>query len=252
MRTTSIVFCIAVLVGCGKTQRNEGSAPAMSGSPVPAAPAMVSAPIPTRVDIKALLGEYKDNEVRADSRFKGKFVEVRGTVGDIKKDLTGDTYVTIGTGEAFEIPVFQCSVAEGQNGAAAALSKGQKATVRGTITGLMMNVLGDDCVIEPALQVCEKLRPSIEGATCGSDDKGAAITARDVAGVIMCFADDASGSAAEKFSKLAKSENIAKQSTFIGSARTGCAGMFMKVQGKTSVPIDPAMVPKLKAFFDAL
>jgi exonuclease VII large subunit len=99
------------------------------------------------VDIKSLLSEYKDNEVRADSEFKGKNVRVTGKVGDIKKDLLDHMYVTVGTGRQFEIPTVQCMLNAENQGAASSLKKGQTITVEGEVKGLMMNVLIEDCDI---------------------------------------------------------------------------------------------------------
>jgi hypothetical protein len=94
-----------------------------------------------------LLDEYKDNEVRADAKYKGNTIEVTGLVGDVKKDILGSIYVTVGRGALFEFPVVQCFAASGQEAAAAGLSKGNKVTVRGRVSGLMMNVLVKDCSI---------------------------------------------------------------------------------------------------------
>jgi tRNA_anti-like len=99
------------------------------------------------VPIGVLLGEYKDNEVRADARFKGNMVQVTGIVGDVKKDILNSTYVTVGTGAFLEFPTVQCFVKDSMIGRAASLSKGDHVTVRGRVSGLMMNVLVKDCEI---------------------------------------------------------------------------------------------------------
>ena len=100
-----------------------------------------------RVDLNDLLSEYKDNEVRADGQFKGKLIRTTGIVGDVKKDILDDVYITLGTGQMFEIPVVQCFVKKDQVTRAAGLSKGDKVTVRGKVNGLMMNVLVKECDI---------------------------------------------------------------------------------------------------------
>ncbi len=101
-----------------------------------------------RVAIKDLLAEYKDNEVRADGRFKGKLVRVGGIVGDVKKDAFDSIYVTIGTGKVFEVPVLHCFAAKGQEQRAAALSRGGKVMVRGRVEGLFVgNVVAKRCEI---------------------------------------------------------------------------------------------------------
>jgi hypothetical protein len=102
-----------------------------------------------KVGLTKLLSEYHDNEVRADGQFKGKVIRTAGTVGDVKKDILGAIYVTVGTGKMFEIPVVQCFVRKGEEQRAAALSKGDNVTVRGRVGGLLMNVLVKDCEIVP-------------------------------------------------------------------------------------------------------
>jgi hypothetical protein len=101
----------------------------------------------TPVNINTLLAEYKGNEVKGDNDFKGKTIQVTGKVGQIKKDIMGHMYVTVGTGKQFEIPEVQCTLNENNAGAAMNLSKGQTVTVQGEVSGLMMNVLINDCDI---------------------------------------------------------------------------------------------------------
>lgn len=99
----------------------------------------------TAVPIETLLGEYRDNEIRADAAYKGKLVRTTGVVGDVKKDITGSIYVTVGTGQPFEIPKVQCFFEAGQEAAVTSLSRGDRVTVRGTVSGLMLNVLVKGC-----------------------------------------------------------------------------------------------------------
>jgi hypothetical protein len=97
--------------------------------------------------LRELLAQYKDNEVRADAIYKGKVVEVGGIVGDIKKDITDTIYVTLGTGEWLQIPQVQCFFPDSKARETARLSSGQHVRMRGTVKGLMMNVLVEDCDI---------------------------------------------------------------------------------------------------------
>jgi len=100
-----------------------------------------------QVDIRQLLGDYEGNEVAADNRYKGNLVEVTGIVGDIKKDIMDNLYVTLGTGKQFEIPQVQAFFDDSMNNQLGSLRQGQRLTVVCTIKGLMMNVLGEDCII---------------------------------------------------------------------------------------------------------
>ncbi len=67
----------------------------------------------TPVEIRTLLGEYRDNEIRADSSFKGHVIQTSGIVDDVKRDMLDSIYVTIGTGRQFEIPVVFCLFEDG-------------------------------------------------------------------------------------------------------------------------------------------
>ncbi|QRN97010.1 zinc-ribbon domain-containing protein [Archangium violaceum] len=113
-----------------------------------AAPAAAKRTVDAKqVEIRTLLAEYTDNEVRADEAFKGKVIQTSGVVGEVKKDIVGDTYVLVGTGRQFELPVLQCTLDSAQVKKAASLTKGARVTVRGRVNGLMMNVLAKDCEI---------------------------------------------------------------------------------------------------------
>lgn len=124
-----------------------------AGSRAPTSVARSSAPAPAevqviQVQIHELLSDYKNNEVSADNKYKGKWVQTTGAVGDIKKDIVNSLYVTLGTGRDFEIPRVQAFFADSMNNQLAGLRKGQQLSVTCRIEGLMMNVLGKDCVIQ--------------------------------------------------------------------------------------------------------
>lgn len=91
---------------------------------------------------------YTDNEISADSRFKGKGIQVTGTIASIGKDIMDSPYITVGSGAEHEFRTVQCMLAKKSVAAAANLSKGDQVTVRGTVRGLMMNVLVKDCTIQ--------------------------------------------------------------------------------------------------------
>lgn len=97
------------------------------------------------VDIRTLLAEYRDNEVRADSTFKGHVVQTTGIVDDVKRDIMNNIYVVVGTGQELEIPQVQCFFDDAHAKKAASLSLGMRVTVRGRVGGLMMNVLVREC-----------------------------------------------------------------------------------------------------------
>lgn len=131
------------------------AAPTITSTATATAPrsAVTAKPVPTVtatvVPIATLLSEYKSNEVRSDAQYKGKIIQTTGIVGEVKKDILGSIYVTLGTGAAFELPVAQCFFDDRLAQQAASLNKGSKITVRGRVEGLMMNVLIKDAEFVP-------------------------------------------------------------------------------------------------------
>lgn len=102
-----------------------------------------------KLELDEMLADYKGNEVAADKKYKGKFVEISGVAREIKKDITDDTYIEVGVdNEAFSIPNVHCELGKKGEDEAAKLKKGQKITVRGIVTGLMMDVQLKDCEVQ--------------------------------------------------------------------------------------------------------
>lgn len=97
------------------------------------------------VEISTLLSEYRDNEVRADSSFKGTRIQTSGYVDDEKKDLGDSMYATLGTGERFAIPQVQCFLADSEAKKAATLNKSARVTVRGRVEVVTLNVTMRRC-----------------------------------------------------------------------------------------------------------
>lgn len=100
------------------------------------------------VSIRDILAAYENNEVAADIKYKGKLIQVTGIVGDIKKDILNNLYVTIGTRAQFEIPKMQAFFDDSMSNQLGQLRKKQKLTVVCRVDGLMMNVLAKDCLIK--------------------------------------------------------------------------------------------------------
>jgi len=86
-----------------------------------------------------LYREYDSNEVSADAKYKGKVIIVSGTIQDIGKDIMDDAYIVIGGGGFLD--GVQCTFTKGQQSSVARLSKGQRVTVKGEVSGKMGNIL---------------------------------------------------------------------------------------------------------------
>lgn len=97
--------------------------------------------------LRTLLAQYKNNEVRGDAQFKGRTVQFAGLVGDVKKDILNHVFVTVGTGEWLQIPRVQCLFDDRSASQTSSLNKGDRVRMRGTVKGLMMNVLVEGCEV---------------------------------------------------------------------------------------------------------
>ncbi len=110
-------------------------------------PAAEKAPVAAQaVDLKTLLKDYKDNEVRADGLYKGKVVETSGKIADIGVSL-GRPHLTINqTGEKLDHPALQCNFGKDQSDKIAQLAKGAPVKVAGKVSGFfVLNVVAGDC-----------------------------------------------------------------------------------------------------------
>ena len=100
------------------------------------------------MNLADLLSEYRDNEVRADGKFKSKVILFSGVVTDVKQGEIGGITVNLGTGKRYETPHAHCFVADDQAKRVAMLSRGQKVTMKGKVQGLMMDVLLQNCELQ--------------------------------------------------------------------------------------------------------
>lgn len=200
MRTfwmTAIAVALVGSVGCSKKT---------DGTPASDAPA-------TPVSAAELLESYKANEVKADTLYKGKRLQLTGVVGDIKKDFTDSIYVTIGTGKAFEVNTAHCSFGDQYLKEASELSKGTTVTVDCSCAGLVaLSVVMKDCrfvkgapaakasppAAANASSVCAKLVEAGVAKNCGAPSGvpekvtfGVVGAADGKEGYVMHIADDA-------------------------------------------------------------
>lgn len=145
------VMALVVVAGVAGDRKKKGKAAADARPPtsatVPAAPtkpAVKAAPIavaPLDVTALDLIEAYKENEINADDKYKGKIVRVTGKVGRIAKDILDDPYVILAT----SLGDIQAMVGT----EAKVLRRGQQATLRCTCGGLSLGtVLLKDCVLE--------------------------------------------------------------------------------------------------------
>lgn len=92
-----------------------------------------------------LYADYKANEISADNTYKGKLVEVSGTVDNIGKDILDKPYISLKTDDI--IGSVQCMLEDSAVTEASALAEGTKVTMQGRVSGLLGNVIARECVL---------------------------------------------------------------------------------------------------------
>jgi hypothetical protein len=97
-----------------------------------------------KVTSKTLYKEYNNNEIAADDKYKGKIIQVRGTIRDIGKDIMDDAYISL-IGDDFFGDV-QCFFPD--KSYLLNLKKGQRVSVIGYCDGLFMNIILQNCIIK--------------------------------------------------------------------------------------------------------
>jgi hypothetical protein len=92
-----------------------------------------------------LVSEYEANEIAADRKYKGRILQVSGTVDSIAKDILDTMYVTLDSGQEFGITSVQCFFDESAASSLSQLSKGLTITVVCHCDGKFGNVLLKSC-----------------------------------------------------------------------------------------------------------
>ena len=120
----------------------QGAAPTVPEKVTPKAPAFDY----EFSDVVDLVEEYKENEVSADSKYKGKTVKVTGIVKDIGKDILDSAYITLGDGKDITWDYAQCyfknkdEVAKIEN-----IQKGDTVTLIGKVDSYLLSLTINKC-----------------------------------------------------------------------------------------------------------
>jgi hypothetical protein len=85
---------------------------------------------PIEVSAVQLLSEYKDNEAKANDKYKGKVVQVDGVI-----DRITEGYVKLKGGGQFELLTVDCHFDDEDRKTVASLSSGSRVTIKGICDG---------------------------------------------------------------------------------------------------------------------
>jgi len=99
-----------------------------------------------KVSASEIYADYKANQVAADTKYKGKTIEVSGTINSIGKDILDTPYVSLNAGDI--LSTVQCMFDKGDSAQLATLAKDTRIVLTGKVRGqVIMNVLLDNCSI---------------------------------------------------------------------------------------------------------
>lgn len=140
------VILVLMVIGSG----SESEDPTASGNPSrnnAATTTVTTQPPMIEVNAYDLMKEYKENEVAADQKYKGKVFKVTGVVENIGTDILDDVYITLETEDGFYS--IQCYFSkQSEIDKVASLQKGQQITLEGRCSGMTLNVIMKNCEIE--------------------------------------------------------------------------------------------------------
>ncbi|MDP1625314.1 MAG: hypothetical protein Q8L64_06160 [bacterium] len=129
------------LVGSKAAKQVETKAVVEAVAPVPE-------PVPTiKVTADQLMNEYNANEISAEAKYKGKVIQVSGTVESIGKDIVGSAYIALRTGGEYSISSVQCMFPKSAESALAQVSKEERIVLEGQVSGKLGNVIVRSCKI---------------------------------------------------------------------------------------------------------
>jgi len=134
-----IVVAVIGISSSGNSPKGGSSGPQTQASAEQQMPAI-------KVSAVTLAAAYKDNEVAADAKYKGQIVEVTGIVDSIGKDILDTPYITLSTTQ-YSFENIQCMFSKTDEPELAAVTKGKSITLRGEVSGKVMNVQVNGCSI---------------------------------------------------------------------------------------------------------
>lgn len=135
------VWVLAVIV-LGAMSRMGGGGGAAVSSGSPSIEQEVKKP-ELVVTATAYFNDYEGNEVAADEKYKGKLIEISGTVAEVRKTL-GSYFIDLESPNQFLHIACEMSSQDGL----ASVAKGSSVTIIGQGAGKVMSPRLDECVVK--------------------------------------------------------------------------------------------------------
>lgn len=141
--TAILVIIVLIIVGSAMSGGKSNSPTSQSNNQVQQQPAPTPA---ITVSAAKLVADYEANGVAADEMYKNKMVEVSGTIKDIGKDILDSPYISLESNNI--VWSVQCMFDKSDASKLVNLSKNQKITLTGVVSGELGNVIIKNCQIK--------------------------------------------------------------------------------------------------------
>jgi tRNA_anti-like len=99
------------------------------------------------LDAASLVSEYDANEKKANSKYLGKIIEVKGVVSEKSKNSAGHFCVTL---QGPDLAGIGCEFEPKAQTHAAKLKEGEEVCIKGICSGVLMDVVMVDCTVVPS------------------------------------------------------------------------------------------------------
>lgn len=103
---------------------------------------------PINISAQTLVSEYRENEIAADQKYKGKLLYVTGVIEDFGVGLFERKYISISDGEMFSLHSIHCIIEDENVSQITDLIKGQEVEVQGLNSGMTILAISlDNCTV---------------------------------------------------------------------------------------------------------
>lgn len=104
--------------------------------------------IPIHISAQNLIAEYRENEIAADHKYKGKLLYVTGVIEDFEVGVFDQKYVSISDGEIFSFRSIHCNIDDENVSQIAEFRKGQEVEFRGLNGGMTLLAISlENCTV---------------------------------------------------------------------------------------------------------
>lgn len=98
-----------------------------------------------KLDAKVLVADFDKDEKKANEKYLGKVVQVQGFVSEKTKDNNGNYNLTL---QGADLAGIGCEFDPNYTESVASIKEGQQVTIKGICTGVLMDVVLVDCIVE--------------------------------------------------------------------------------------------------------